>query len=127
MLALLIEIPFFYYLFFHDLTDITHARTEIFFLFIIIELIIAFNFRSMRYSIFNAPPHRWLVIAIASQIVLTALLIQIPAIRDAFGITMPSASDMAMILGFGAVVFISMEVIKAILRKKMQAGKRMTV
>lgn len=127
LLALLIEIPFFFFLFFHDLTDIAHARTEIFFLFIIIELIIAFNFRSMRYSIFNAPPHKWLTIAILSQIVLTAALIQIPAIRDAFGITMPSASDMAMILGFGAVVFISMEVIKAILRKKMQAGKRMIV
>ncbi|MCL4475472.1 MAG: cation-translocating P-type ATPase [Nitrospirae bacterium] len=127
LLALLIEIPFFFFLFFHDLTDIAHARTEIFFLFIIIELIIAFNFRSMRYSIFNAPPHKWLTIAILSQIVLTAALIQIPAIRDAFGITMPSASDMAMILGFGAVVFISMEVVKAILRKKMQAGKRMIV
>ena len=37
LLALLIEIPFFFFLFFHDLKDIAHARTEIFFLFIIIE------------------------------------------------------------------------------------------
>ena len=123
LLALLIEIPFFFFLFYHDLSDIAHARTEIFFLFIIIELIIAFNFRSMRYSIFHAPPHKWLVMAILSQVVLTAALIQIPVIRDAFGITMPSVSDIGMILGFGVVVFISMEVMKAILRKKMQVGK----
>ncbi len=125
LLALLIEIPFFYYLFFHELTDITHARTEIFFLFIIIELIIAFNFRSMRFSIFNAPPHRWLTISILSQIVLTAALIQIPTIRDSFGITFPSVSDLVMIFGFGVVVFISMEIIKAILRKKIQVGRKM--
>ena len=31
---------------------------------------------------------------------------------------------MGIILGFGFVVFISMEVIKAILRRKMQMGKR---
>ncbi len=42
-----------------------HARTEIFFLFIIIELVIALNFRSMRYSIFEAPPHKWLLLALA--------------------------------------------------------------
>ena len=126
LLALLVEIPFFFFLFFHDLKDITHARTEIFFLFIIIELIIAFNFRSMRYSIFKAPPHKWLTIAILSQVALTAVLIQIPTVREAFGINKPSASDMGIILGFGFVVFISMEVIKAILRRKMQMGKRMT-
>ena len=123
LMALLIEIPFFFFLFFHDLTDIAHARTEIFFLFIIIELIIAFNFRSMRFSIFKAPPHGWLTLAILSQIILTAGLVHIPAIREAFGIIMPSASDMAVILGFGVVVFLSMEVVKAILRKKMQVGK----
>jgi len=119
LLALLIEIPFFFFLFFHDLVDIKHARTEMFFLFIGIELIIALNFRSMRYSIFKAPPHTWLILAVGSQVVLTAILIQIPSIREAFEILIPTASDLGIILGFGAVVFISMEVIKAILRKKM--------
>ncbi|MDH5201762.1 MAG: cation transporting ATPase C-terminal domain-containing protein, partial [Nitrospirota bacterium] len=98
----------------------------IFFLFISIELIIALNFRSMRYSIFQAPPHKWLVLSIISQFILTAALIQIPAIRDAFGIVIPTTSTFGLILGFGIVVFISMEVIKAILRRKMQAGRRLT-
>jgi Ca2+-transporting ATPase len=119
LLALVVEVPFFYYLFYHELSDINHARTETFFLFIIIELIIALNFRSMRYSIFKSPPHLWLVLSIVSQIILTGLLIQIPSIRESFGIIKPTTSDIEIILGFGIVVFISMEVIKAILRKKM--------
>jgi Ca2+-transporting ATPase len=119
LLALFIEIPLFFFLFYHKLTDITQARTEMFFLFIIIELIIALNFRSMRYSIFKAPPHKWLLLALGWEFVLIALLIQLPAVRDAFGIIVPSASDIGIILGFGVIVFISMEIVKAILRVKM--------
>lgn len=124
MLALFIEIPFFFFLFFHDLSEITHARTEMFFLFIIIELIIALNFRSMRYSIFKAPPHKWLLIAIAWELTLITILIQLPSVRDAFGILKPSGSDIEIILAFGFVVFLSMEIIKALLRRRMQAERR---
>jgi P-type Ca2+ transporter type 2C len=119
LLALIVEIPFFFYLFYNELSDIQYARTEIFFLFIIIELIIALNFRSMRYSFFTAPPHLWLWLAIISQFVLTAFLTQIPAVQDAFGIVKPSFSMIKVFLGFGLVVFISMEIIKAILRKRL--------
>ena len=126
LLALIVEIPFFFYLFYNELYDITHARTETFFLFIIIELIIALNFRSMRYSIFKSPPHMWLVLSIVSQIILTAVLIQIPSIRDSFGIIKPTSTDIEVILGFGIVVFISMEVIKAIIRKKMAVPRKMS-
>jgi len=124
LLALFVEIPFFFYLFYHELYDIKHARTETFFLFIIIELIIALNFRSMRYSIFKLAPHKWLVLSILSQVILTALLIQIPSIREGFEINIPSWSDLGIILGFGVIVFFSMEAIKAILRAKMPQGRR---
>jgi Ca2+-transporting ATPase len=127
LLALFIEIPFFYYLFYHELYDITHARTETFFLFVIIELIIALNFRSMRYSIFKAPPHKWLLLALLWEFILIAVLIQLPSVRDAFGIIKPSASDLGIILAFGVIVFISMEVVKAILRKKMAVPRKMPV
>ena len=123
LLALFIEIPFFFFLFYNKLSDITQARTEQLFLFIIIELIIALNFRSMRYSVFKSPPHLWLVISIISQIILTAVLIQIPSIRDSFGIIKPSSSDLQIILGFGIVVFISMEIVKAVIRSKMTVGR----
>ena len=119
LIALFIEIPFFFFLFYHELYDITHARTEIFFLFIIIELIIALNFRSMRYSILKTPPHKWLLLALLWEFVLIAFLVQLPSMRDAFGIIKPSASDLGIIIGFGIVVFISMEAVKAVLRRKM--------
>jgi len=127
LLALFIEIPFFFFLFYNQLDDITHARTETFFLFIIIELIIALNFRSMRYSIFKAPPHGWLILTLVWEFALIAFLIQLPSVRDAFGITKPTAGDIGIILTFGVIVFISMEILKAILRKKMAVGRKMPV
>jgi Ca2+-transporting ATPase len=119
VLALFVEIPFFFFLFYHQYSNMAEARTEQFFLFIIIELIIALNFRSMRYSVFKSPPHLWLIISIVSQLVLTAILLQIPSIRDAFGVIKPSTSDLAIIMGFGCVVFISMEIVKAVIRARM--------
>jgi Ca2+-transporting ATPase len=126
LIALFIEIPFFFFLFYHELYDITHARTETFFLFIIIELIIALNFRSMRYSIFKARPHKWLLLALLWEFALIAFLVQFPSMRDAFGIIKPTATDLGIIIGFGVVVFISMEVVKAILRRKMSAVRRIS-
>jgi Ca2+-transporting ATPase len=118
LLAIFIEIPFFFFLFYHELADIAQARTEMFFLFILIELIIALNFRSMKYSIFKVRPHKWLLMALAWEIILITVLIQIPAVRSAFGILKPSAIGIELILGFGIVVFISMEVIKAVIRAR---------
>jgi Ca2+-transporting ATPase len=127
LLALFIEIPFFYILFYHELYDITHARTETFFLFIIIELIIALNFRSMRYSVLKARPHKWLLLALLWEFALIAFLVQLPTIQDAFGIKKPSLFDLEIIVGFGIVVFISMEVVKAILRSRMRPARKVSV
>lgn len=124
LLALFVEIPFFFFVFYEGLRDIQHARTEIFFLFIIVELIIALNFRSMRYSIFQAPPHWWLLLALGWEIALITFLIQFSSVRDAFGVVKPSFSDLKVILGVGGVVFFSMEILKAILRRKMASTKR---
>ncbi len=124
--AVLIECPFFFFIFFHKLTDVTDARTEIFFLFIIIELVIALNCRSLIYSIFKAPPHKWLIIALAWEIALIAVLIQIASVREAFGITKPSFSDLAIIIAFGLVVFAIIEATKVILRRKVPIGRRIT-
>jgi len=124
--AVLIEVPFFYYIWFHGLGDIIHDRTEMFFLFIIIELVIALNCRSLIYSVFKAPPHKWLLIALAWELSLITVLVQIPAVREAFGIHKPSFSDLTLIVAFGLVVFAIIEATKVILRKKVPAGSRIT-
>ncbi len=123
--AVFIECPFFYILFFHELNDITRARTEIFFLFIIIELVVALNCRSLIYSIFKVPPHKWLILALIWEMVLIGVLIQIPSVREAFGIMKPSLSDLALIFVFGLLVFVIIEVTKVILRKKVVATRRL--
>jgi len=125
--ALLIEIPFFYLLFFHDLghglEGMAHARTEIFFLFIGVETVIALNCRSLRYSVFTAPPHGWLLAAVAWELALVAGLVHIPTVREAFGIVLPTARDLVTIGAFGLLIFALMEGIKMILRRNArQAG-----
>ena len=124
LVAILIECPIFLWVFFHEFHDIVHARTEIFFMFVVIELIIALNFRSMRYSIFRALPHKWLLLAITSQLLLTAVLIQFPTVRRGFGIIIPSATDIGIILGIGLIVLISMEIVKVIIRAKLGMGRK---
>jgi len=119
--AVLIESPLFLFIFFHDLGDIAHARTEVFFLFVVVELVIALNCRSLVHSVFKAPPHKWLVIALAWEVVLIAVLIQIPAVRESFGINIPSWSDMGLITALGLVVFVIIELTKAFLRRKTAA------
>ena len=70
-------------------------------MFVIIELILAMNFRSLRYSILEAPPHKWLLIAIVWELALLAVLLQFDAVREAFGINMPQWSDVGFVLAAG--------------------------
>ncbi len=118
LMAVAIEFPVFLWVFFHSQPDMELARTRMFFMFIVIELAIALNFRSMHYSIFKAPPHKWLVIALVWEIALIAGLMQVPAVRDAFGVVMPAAPDIAAMAGFGLLIIVAMELTKAYLRKK---------
>jgi Ca2+-transporting ATPase len=110
--------PLLLFVFIHDLKDIVHARTELFFLFLFVELVIALNSRSLKYSFFKLRPHKWLVIAVASQFVLTGGLLLVPSIRAGFGVVWPKPQDIILTLAFGAFVFLSMEGIKAYLRRR---------
>ncbi len=124
--AVLIECPFFYILFFRTAQDMVHARTLVFFMFVIIEFVIAINCRSLIYSIFKAPPHKWLLIALGWELALIAVLIQIPSVREAFGIVIPSWSDLVIIALFGILVMFIVEATKVVLRKKGPTGRRVT-
>jgi Ca2+-transporting ATPase len=123
LMAVLIECPLFLWMFFQSQPDMELARTRVFFMFVLVELIIAINFRSLRYGLIQAPPHKWLVLAIAWELGLIALLIQFPAVRDAFGITMPSASDIGIIVGLSIIVAVAIEIVKFVFRTKERASK----
>jgi len=124
LLGVLIECPIFLWVFFQNFSDMELARTKIFFMFVLIELIIAVNFRSLRYSLLQAPPHKWLLLAIAWEVGLVAVLIQFPAVRDAFGISVPVAADVGIILALGFGIVVSIEVAKAVLWAKTTGAGR---
>ena len=125
LMAILIECPLFLWMFFSSQPDMERARTLVFFMFVFIELIIAVNFRSLRYSLLQAPPHKWLLIAIVWELALIVVLIQFPAVRNAFGITMPSVSDIGMIVALGVGIVIVIEMAKAGFRTTAR-GRAMT-
>jgi hypothetical protein len=52
------------------------------------------------------------------------VLLQLQAIRDAFGVLIPSVTDIGIILGIGLLVFITMEVVKAVLRSRLKVGRK---
>jgi Ca2+-transporting ATPase len=112
----LIECPIFLWIYFDNYTDIEGARTKIFLLFVFVELIISMCFRSLRFSLWEAPPHKWLLLAMGWELVLLAVLIQFEAVREAFGIRMPTWPDLGMALAIGAFVVAAIELTKAWLR-----------
>lgn len=123
LMAVLIECPIFLWMFFQTQPNMELARTRVFFMFVFVELIIAINFRSLRYGLIQAPPHKWLLLAIAWELGLIAALIQLPAVRDAFGISTPSASDLGIILALGVIVAIAIEITKFVFRRNDRMSK----
>ncbi|MBI4971938.1 MAG: cation-translocating P-type ATPase [Candidatus Omnitrophica bacterium] len=116
--AILIECPIFLYIYFKALPDITHARTLLFYLFVIVQFVIALNCRSLRFSLLKAPPHKWLIWAIVWELVLLVAIVQIPAVRETFGITHPSFFDLLLITTLSLIVLFVLEGIKAFLRHR---------
>lgn len=114
-LGVVIECPLFLWMFFNNIEDLETARTQVFLMFVIIELILAMNFRSLRYSVLKVPPHKWLVIAIVWELALIVVLLQFDAVLESFGIAMPTWSDIGFVtlLGFG--VFLTIEIAKWLL------------
>jgi Ca2+-transporting ATPase len=116
-LALLLESPLFFYLFLRN-PDLTSARTDLFFLFVFIELVIALNFTSLRFSILRTPPHRWLVISVVASMVITVVLTLSPSLRGSFGIAIPQTKTFLMIVFVGLFITLSIEAVKVFLRKR---------
>ena len=116
LLGVLIECPIFLWIYFDNYADIEGARTKIFLLFVVVELLISVCFRSLRYSVFQAPPHKWLLLAIGWEVLLLGALIQFETVRETFGIRMPTGSDFVMVLAVSAFVVAVIELTKAFLR-----------
>ncbi|MBN2720930.1 MAG: cation-translocating P-type ATPase, partial [Proteobacteria bacterium] len=110
--------PVFFWVFLQEKGDILQARTDLFFLFVIIELVMALNFRSLRYSLFRLPPHGWLVGSVVLSCAITFLALGIPSVKESFGVTGPDLKGMLIVLAVTIWVTFSTELTKVFIRRK---------
>jgi hypothetical protein len=87
------------------------------------EVVVSQGVQDQIGGVLRAPPHGRLIAAIAWDSLLMAGLVRIHALRNSFGIALTSRHDLEPILGFGAGVFITIEIEKWVLRL-IRANKR---
>ena len=105
--------------FINDLAlSVEEGRATLFLIFVFFELVVALNCRSLTHSIFKAKPHKSLWLAVLSSALLTLAVILIPGIRDAFGVAMPTISDITLAAIVSLLPLILLEVLKATLIKR---------
>ncbi len=117
-LSLLTVAPFFFWAFFRRGEDIALARTDLFFLFVIVELVMAVNLRSLRYSVFRLRPHKLLLASVLLGVILTFALVQVPQVRGSLGVVIPGTEDMEIVLAIALWVTLSTELTKVFLKKR---------
>jgi len=116
--AVLIETPLILWAYLwtlHQGTEI--ARSAVFLVFILFELILALTCRSLKYTLLEVKPHKLLVVAVAWEIVLALGLISLPVVRDAFGIAYPIPAVFELAVGLALVTLFSVEILKYLLRR----------
>jgi Ca2+-transporting ATPase len=111
--ALIVEAPLLTLGFLTGLSaGLVAARSRLFLMFIAAELAIALNCQSLRHSILETRPHKWLVMTIVWEILLVSTLLFIEPARNALGMVLPSSIDLLWILGGAMVTVLSMELLK---------------
>ncbi|MEM1654913.1 MAG: cation-translocating P-type ATPase [Nitrososphaerota archaeon] len=105
---ILLAIYFFEYL----VAGHVRAMSIVFLTFVFLELFVAVNCRSLRFTTLKAPPHKLLVLAVLWETLLITVLMLIPATREALQIVLPTPQDIAMILLICISTFIIREAVK---------------
>jgi len=115
--AVLIEVPLLLWVFLSSLPqDVEIAQTRLFLVLIFFELILALNCRSLKYTLLEAKPHKFLLLAILWETILVLILVNIQVARQALGITSIGGYEAGLIIGWCLVVLLSIEITKRLLR-----------
>jgi P-type Ca2+ transporter type 2C len=113
VLALIVQTPILIFGFVTGLPDgLVAARSRLFLMFIGVELAIALNCQSLRNSVLETRPHRWLVIAVLWEVFLIVMLLLFPPARNVLGMVLPTSIDLMWIVGAVLAAGISMELVK---------------
>jgi len=96
------------------------ARTAVFLMFILFELTLALNCRSLRYTLLHVKPHKFLILAVVWETALVLSLVNLRPVLDAFGIVQPTLQDFGLAMGLALVTLFSIEFLKYLLRNSLR-------
>ncbi|MDW7977501.1 MAG: cation-translocating P-type ATPase, partial [Candidatus Caldarchaeum sp.] len=97
---------------------VDQARSRLFFMFFVNELLLALNCRSLTHNIHRVRPHKWLVLAILWEIALISAIMAVPGGAQIIRLQPPTMGDLAWILGGGVLLFSAVELVKFITRRR---------
>ena len=99
---------------------LAEAMTMTFATLVLIEFFKAFSFRSDRNSVLDRPfANRWLNLAIAWELALLALVVNVPFLQDAFGTTGLSPGTWLLVAGASFTIVPVLELAKHVIRRRM--------
>jgi Ca2+-transporting ATPase len=94
------------------------AMTMAFVSLVLIQFVMAYNFRSERYSVFSKPfANKWLNLAVGWELIPLAAVLYVPFLQAAFSTHSLNASDWTAVLVTVATMFPFMEILKWMLRR----------
>jgi Ca2+-transporting ATPase len=97
---------------------VEQAMTLAFLSLIFIELMEAYIFRSVRYSVFHKPfANKWLNLAIIWELMLLSLIIYIPVLHRPFGTYSLSVEDWVLVIGWAFTIVPVLELGKCMIRR----------
>jgi Ca2+-transporting ATPase len=98
---------------------LAEAMTMTFATLVLIEFFKAYSYRSDRHSVLARPfANRWLNLAVVWELVLLALVVNVPLLQQAFGTTGLPPSDWAIAAGLAFTVVPVLELAKRISRRR---------
>jgi Ca2+-transporting ATPase len=95
------------------------AMTMVFVTLVLIEFFKAYSFRSDRNSVLRRPfANRWLNLAIAWELALVLLVVNVPFLQDAFGTVSLPADDWLLVAATALTIVPVLEVAKLVVRRR---------
>jgi Ca2+-transporting ATPase len=101
---------------------LAEAMTLTFATLVLVEFFKAYSYRSDRRSVLDGPfANKWLNLAIAWEIALLALVVNVPFLQDAFGTTGLSVDEWALAAAAAFTIVPVLELAKRLLRRRTEA------
>ena len=96
---------------------------------ILVQFFNALNCRSLRHSLFKIGPftNRWLLLAIASQVIMLSLVVYVPFLQDVFHTYALGPGDWIISLLLASSIFVVMEIAKMVTKLRSRVARPLPV